>query len=181
MKRGSSTRLTGEPRTSWTSVAIGVSFGALSARWSGGGGGRRRRAGPHRHGRFADRGDDVVVARAAADVAFDRVADLVVRWIGVAGEEVGRGHDHSRSAEAALEAVLLPEGLLERVERAVARLHPLDRRQPGAVGLDGEHRAALHRLAVEVDRARAALAGVAADVRSRQLEILPQELDKQPS
>src|SRR4051812_27798809 len=115
MKRGSSTRLTGEPRTSWTSVAIGVSFGALSARWSGGRGGRRRGAGPHRRGGFADRRDDVVVAGAAADVALDGVTDLVVAGIGVAREQVGRGHDHSRRAEAALEAVLLPEGLLERV------------------------------------------------------------------
>src|SRR6478672_8121844 len=119
MNRGSSTRLTGAPRTSWTSVAIAL---LLSAGRSGGGRGRRRRgrAGGHRRRRFADRGHDVVVARAAADVALDRVTDLVVARAARAGQEVGCGHDHPGRAEAALEAMLLPEGLLERVERPVA-------------------------------------------------------------
>ena len=40
----------------------------------------------------------------------------------------------------------------------------------GAVGLDGEHRAALHRLAVDVDGARAARRRVAADVRAGEAE-----------
>src|SRR2546427_10287680 len=100
MKRGSSTRLTEEPRTSWTSVAIAA---LLSG--SGVDGGRGGGPGTHRGGGFPDRGDDVVVAGAAADVALDRVADLFVRRVGVAGEEIGRGHDHSGGAEAALQAV----------------------------------------------------------------------------
>jgi hypothetical protein len=40
---------------------------------------------------------------------------------------------------------------------------PLDGGDLAAVGLDGEDGAALHGLAVEVDRARAAVAGVAPD------------------
>src|SRR5215211_1891085 len=122
MKRGSSTRLTGAPRTSWTSVAIA----ALLPR-SGVDGGRGRRPGAHDRGGLADRQDDVVVAGAAADVPFDRMADLVVRRVDVPGKEIGGGHDHSRGAEAALEAVLLPEPLLERMKLAIGTLHPLDR------------------------------------------------------
>ena len=70
---------------------------------------------------------------------------------------------------------------LERVERAVAGLHPLDRRDGRAVGLDRQHRAALHGLAVDVDGAGAALARVAADVGPGQLEVLAEELDEHPS
>src|SRR5258705_10898331 len=112
MNRGSSTRLTAEPRTSWTSVAIVVSFD----RWSGvdGCGRRGGGAGAHHRGRLADRRDDVVVASAAADVALDRVPDLVVGRVGVASEQIARRHDHARLAEAALEAVLRPEAFLER-------------------------------------------------------------------
>ena len=62
---------------------------------------------------------------------------------------------------------MLPERLLQRVQVALGA-DALDRRDLGAVGLDGEHRAALHRLAVEVDGAGAAVGRVAADVRARQ-------------
>ena len=51
----------------------------------------------------------------------------------------------------------------------------------GAVGLDGQHRARLHGPAVDVDGAGAALAGVAADVRAGQVEILAERLDEEPS
>ena len=48
-----------------------------------------------------------------------------------------------------------------------------------AVGLDGEHRAGLHRLAVEQDGAGAAVGGVAADVGAGQAQVLAQEVDQQ--
>src|SRR6476646_5085979 len=136
MNRWSSTRLIGAPRTSGAgAMAIAV---LLWARRSGGGGGGRRRgrrgggAGTHRRRGLADRGDDVVVARAAADVPLDRVPDLVVARVRVVGEEVRGDHDHAGGAEPALEPVLLPERVLERVQRAVARLHALDRGDLGA-------------------------------------------------
>src|SRR3954447_22623810 len=105
MKRGSSTRLMGAPRTSGTSIAIAV---LLSSPGSGVGWDGRRGPGPHHRRGLPDRGDDVVIARAAADVAVEGMADLVVRGIGRPGQEVGCGHDHPRRAEPALEAVLLP-------------------------------------------------------------------------
>src|SRR5215213_6542556 len=172
MKRGSSVRLTEVPRTS---TAIVLSPSALGLRRRGGG-----RSRLHRSRRFADRRDDVLVAGASTVVALQRVADLAVGGIRVAGEEVGRDHDHSRGAEAALEAVLLPERVLEWMEAAV-RSHPLDRGHATAVGLNGQHRATLHGLAVDVDGARSTLARVAADVRSREVELLPEELHQESS
>src|SRR5262245_5017085 len=59
---------------------------------------------------------DVLVAGAAAEVALEAVADLVVGRIRVRLENRARGHDHAGRAVAALEAVLLPESFLHRVE-----------------------------------------------------------------
>jgi hypothetical protein len=49
------------------------------------------------------------------------------------------------------------------------------------VGLDGQHGARLHGATVDVDGAGATLARVTADVRSRQVEVLADGLDEQPS
>src|SRR4029078_5433435 len=64
---------------------------------------------------------------------------------------------------------------------AVAAGHPLDRLDGRSVGLDSEHRATLDGLAVDVDGAGPALAGVAADVGARELQVLAEELDEHPS
>ena len=108
--------------------------------------------------------DDVVVAGAAAEVALEPVADLLLGRVRVLLQQRDRRHDEARRAEAALQRVLLVERLLHRVQLAV-RGEALDRRHLAAVGLHGEHRARLHRLAVEQHRARAAGGRVAADVR----------------
>ena len=130
--------------------------------------------------RGTDRGDDVLVAGAAAEVALDGVADLVIGGIRGPPQEVGSGHDHPRGAEPALEAVVLPERGLERME-PIGRGHALDRRDRGAVRLDGEHRAGLDRLAVDGHGARAALRGIAGDVGPGQVQVLAEELDQQTS
>jgi len=78
-------------------------------------------------------------------------------------EQIGRGHDEARRAEAALQAVLVPERLLQRMKLSILG-HALDRGEVAAFGLNGEHRAALHRLSIDEDGAGAALARVAADV-----------------
>src|SRR4029078_10858655 len=101
-----------------------------------------------------DRLHDVHVARAAAEVAADPRPDLLLVGLRVLLQEPGRLHDHPRRAEAALEAVLVPERLLEGVERGAVG-HALDRLDLGAVGLDREHRAGARALPVDVDGARA--------------------------
>ena len=45
-------------------------------------------------------------------------------------------------------------------------------------GLDGEHGATLHRLAVEIDRAGAAMGGVAADMGAGQIQVLADKVDQ---
>ena len=55
----------------------------------------------------------------------------------------------------------------------------LDRGDLAAVGLHGQHGAALHALAVEIDRAGAAVAGVAADDGADLAQLLAQVVDQQ--
>src|SRR3954449_3203589 len=68
----------------------------------------------------ADRRDDVLVARAAADAAGDRGADLVLGRVRIRVQQPAPGHQHAGGAEAALQRVLLVEALLHRIELAVA-------------------------------------------------------------
>src|SRR5690606_33607673 len=72
---------------------------------------------PHPLGRLLDRGDDVRVRGAAAEVAGHELAH--VRDALLHGGD--RGHDLPGGAEAALQRVLVDEGLLHRVQLAVGR------------------------------------------------------------
>ena len=65
------------------------------------------------------------------------------------------------------------------MHRAVGGGKAFDRHDRRALRLHGEDVARLHRAAVEVDRARAALRGVAADVRPGESEVHAQEIDEQ--
>src|SRR5216683_32952 len=67
----------------------------------------------------------VQVTRAAAQVAGDRLADLLLARVLVALEQRRARHQHSRRAVAALQRVLLGEGFLHRMELA-ALLEALD-------------------------------------------------------
>src|SRR4051795_1006935 len=79
-------------------------------------------------GRPLDGGDDVLVARAAADRARDRGADLLIGRMWVLVQKRARRHQHPGRAEAALKRVLLVEALLDRIELTVRleRLHRPD-------------------------------------------------------
>src|SRR5258706_4037773 len=123
----------------------------------------------HLLGRVLHGLDDIHVARAAAQVPADGLADLLLARIPVAYEERARGHQHARRAEAALQTVLLGEALLHRMELA-ALLQALDRGDLRAVGLHREHGAGFDWLAVEVHRAGAAVARIAAGMRARHPE-----------
>src|SRR6266850_1744663 len=122
--------------------------------------------------------DDVRIARAAAEVAADCLSDVRLAGLLVARQQRAAGHHHPRRAVPALQPVLVPERFLDGVELAVLlqALHGADLR---AVRLDREHRARLHRLAVEQHGAGAAVRGVAADVRPGQAQVLAQEVDEQ--
>ena len=128
--------------------------------------------------RVLNRLDDLVVAGAAAEVAGDAPADLFFGRVGVLLEQVLGAHDHARRAIAALQAVLLPEALLQGMELGAVR-QPLDRLEALAIGLHGEGSAALDRAAVHQHGAGAAAGGVAADVGAGQVEHFADEVHQQ--
>src|SRR5919201_3259927 len=84
-------------------------------------------AGMHALRRQANGFDDVLVARAAAQVAAQCLADLVVGGPRALSQECQARDQHARGTEAALQAMGVPERLLERVQ-LFARSKALNRR-----------------------------------------------------
>src|SRR5688572_28334941 len=121
---------------------------------------------------------DVDIAGAAAEVAFEAVDDLVLGRVGIVLQQPRDRHDHARRAEAALERMTFGERALHGMQLAILG-ETLDRHDVGAVRLHREHRARLHRAAVQMHRAAAALARVAADVRAREPESVADEVNQQ--
>src|SRR4051812_23868602 len=103
----------------------------------------------HRPGAGCDRQNDVLVAGAAAEVALELLANgVVVQIVTLAMHDVDRGHDHAGRAEAALQAVILPERLLHRVQRRAIRRETLDGPDLVAVRHHRQRGAGLYRPAV---------------------------------
>ena len=115
--------------------------------------------------------DDLAVAGAAAEVAPDGVANLLLGGIGVFVQQRLARHDHARGAEAALHRPADPEGvdkgLLLEGRKA---LHRLD---APPIHLPGGHHAGLHRRAVHDDGAGAAGALAAAVLHGMQVQVVP--------
>src|SRR3954469_225211 len=128
----------------------------ISASW-------RERTGLHvRRPQPRHRPQHSLVTGAAAQVARERLSRLGFRTIRAGSEEGLERHEDARGAEAALQRVLLMERLLKRVQILVGEA--LDRADARPAGLDGKRQAGADRLAVELDRARAAGALLAADL-----------------
>src|SRR5262249_14356985 len=122
--------------------------------------------------------DDVVVARAPADIAFELGANLALRRVWNPSRDVQCLHDHAGCAISALKGVIVGEGLLHGVQPAALR-NALDRDNRLSITLDGEDRARLYRLPVQVHGAGTALAGVAANVRAGEMQPVAKEMRQQ--
>src|SRR5690606_24852180 len=110
----------------------------------------------HRYGSGKDCLDDVMVAGAPADIAFQFSAHgLLVQTFGMTVDHVDCGHDHAGRAKPALKPVMLFEGSLHRMQ-LVAECEPLDRQHFTAGSLSRQHRAGLYRLAIHMHDASAA-------------------------
>src|ERR1700722_14950918 len=129
---------------------------------------------PELLGRPEHRFHDVLVAGAAAQVAGQRPPHVFLRRIGVAVEQVLGGHHHARRAEPPLEAGLLPEPLLDRVQLA-RRGQALHGGDLPAVALHRQHGAGLDGRAVDAHRAGAAVGRAAAPGRAGQPGAAPDQ------
>ena len=86
-------------------------------------------------------------------------------------------HDHAVDAVAALHGLFLDEGFLQRVWTCL-RAQPFERDDLAAVDRGEGRYARAHRIAVDVDGAGPALAEAAAESRSMQAELVPQNIEQ---
>src|SRR2546425_7333358 len=108
---------------------------------------------------------DPDVRTAATDVPRHRGVDVAVGWVGICGEQRRCGHDLAGLAIAALRHLQLDPGLLDLLAGG-GGTDRLDRSDaPAGRGRDRRD-ARAHRLAVEMDRARAAQSEAAAGFRA---------------
>src|SRR5437016_756901 len=89
-----------------------------------------------------------------------------------------RREDLARRAIAALECVVVDEGLLHRMQRSIAGCEALDRADGAALRRRREHEAGDHPPPIEQNRAGAALAVVAALLGAGQPEVLAQRIEQ---
>src|SRR5262245_7021211 len=106
------------------------------------------------------------------------MADVSFGWIRVPPEESNARHHHPRRAVAALQSVFLPETFLNRMKFAVL-FEPFDSTDFATVRLHGEDGAGLHGLAIDQDRARAAVRRVATNVRAGEPKLVAQKVHQQ--
>src|SRR5258706_4376643 len=104
-----------------------------------------------------DRGDDVVVRSAAAEIAAHPVADFLRRTSVALCNAGDAGHDLSGRAIAALESIALDKSSLQRME-PLALCQALNGRDLAPVHEGSEREARFDPFAVHKDRAGAALA-----------------------
>jgi len=136
--------------------------------------GRFRAQIPSRH---PDRFDDLVIPGATAEVPRQRLADVLVGRVRLAGEQVAGGEEDARDAVAALRRPEIREGFLQGVELPSAG-QALYRLDVMAGYLDGQHQTGKHRLAIDQHGACSALTQLTAVLGASQAQLLAQDLEQ---
>src|SRR5262249_49123963 len=129
---------------------------------------------------FGNGGDDIGVTRAATDIAGEAVTDLALRARTPAQDQIARSDQHTGRAIAALQRVGLVKIAAQHSRYSIAR-EALDRLDLTLVAGDGEYQARARRLAVDEDRAGAADAVLAAEMRAGEIAALAQKIRERQS
>jgi hypothetical protein len=138
------------------------------------------RFGVHQRMCGGDRLHNVMVTGATAQVTFQTLTDFLLReTVRMRLHKVDGGHDHAGGTESALQCVMFPEHFLHRMQRSIRRRQTLDCDDIRTIRLQRKLSARLHGNPVHMHHARAALAGVAADMRAGETKLFAQQLDKQ--
>src|SRR5215475_6775139 len=103
------------------------------------------------------------------------IAYPVTARLGLLLQQVLRGHQHSRRAVAALQSIAIAKGGLQIGDFAAVG-QAFDRLDIRTIRLNREHQACPDDLAVHPNRASAAYAMLAANMRSRQMQVLAQKV-----
>ncbi len=124
--------------------------------------------------------DDVDIAGASAQIARNRMTNLVFGRSSITIEERITGHKHTGCAIAALQSMLLKKSLLQRMQLAVT-LKALDGQYLASIDLRCKHGAGLHRATIDDDRAGPAVARVASYVRACESKRFAEEMNEEQS
>src|SRR5689334_12924007 len=125
-----------------------------------------------------DRIDNLLITGAETEIAVELAPDhLSVRCL-IPADHVDRGHDHSYRTETALQSVMLAKCSLYGVQLP-NKSEAFDGGHCSAFRLAREDRAGLYGTSVDVNHTGAALAGVAADMCSREAKRLAKEIHEQ--
>jgi hypothetical protein len=76
---------------------------------------------------------------------------------------------------------MLPEHRLQGMKLAIVGCHPFDGRDRAAVRLPCKHRTGFDGITIDVNHARATLAGVATHMRSGQSKLVTEHIDQKGS
>src|SRR5579884_1782556 len=95
--------------------------------------------GSHLLGGILHSAHNILVACTTANIAFETFANLFFGRVGVVFEQLVGSHNHAWRAEPALQAMFLPETLLEWMEIGLVRSQSLNGRYFTTVGLNSQH------------------------------------------
>jgi hypothetical protein len=107
-------------------------------------------------GRRLDGANDAYISGTATQIAYERLSYFLLARMGGSLQQRKGRHQHTGSAKAALDRIMVHERLLEAAQSLPIR-QPLDRAHLPAVDFDSEHHARVHGLAIHQDGARPAL------------------------
>jgi len=124
------------------------------------------------------RADDILISSASANIAIEAMADLLISRMGIAVQQVYHGDDHAGRAETALQAMLLPKGILHGMQVAIGS-DAFNRGNAAAVGLHCQDCAGFNCDTIHQHGARTALTGITTYVRARQTDYFAQEMREQ--
>src|SRR5262249_48338254 len=139
---------------------------------------RLRRLCPQPLRRVERRGDDILIAGATAQIAGNGDAHLLLGRIRIVAQELDERRQDARRAEAALEAMVFMEGLLQGVQLVGRQRDALDGENIMAVRLHREHQAGARRTIVEEDGACPANAVLAAEMGTGEAKLVTDEISQ---
>ena len=118
---------------------------------------------------------DLLVARAAAQIAGNRLADFDAVRARIGSQQRLARQDHARDAETALHRAVINKRLLQIAGTAVRAAHAFDRDHLAAAGLGRQRQAAIDQPPIQQHRAGPALADPTALLGAGQAEGIAQE------
>src|SRR5579872_1650482 len=106
---------------------------------------------------------NVLIASAAADVPFETLTNLSFGRVGIVFQQIIGGHNHAWGAETALQAMLLPESFLDRVE-ASFWCKPFNCGDFRAISLNSQNGTGFDRCTIKENGTGPTLRGIATNV-----------------